>query len=665
MLQNQNEPAKLISLIELFDGRKFEVPDYQRGYSWDEEQVLDLLSDIEMHNSKSGHKHFTGTIVVERPNGGNTYQIVDGQQRLVTCVMILRAIVEMNPRKLKGLESILTKTKSGFETSITLGDYDNDFFESLILNGDEQPIETSSNKRLSICYKAISDWLKVKDRDVQKILNGLTTQLGFIFFETSSARETTTMFEVINNRGKELSELEKFKNYFLHLCHTHDFAELESKIHSKWREILINLEKAGVDTIQKENQFVRIAFGVIFWKVKKDVTDLYREFRNMVNTRLKEDDNYFIKSENQDTWVANLQEDLELYFDFLESSALAYAYLFNFKDHFRDQGRDMYSERLDYIFKKLRNHGSIGNVMPVFLVLMKHYFNNRLCSEAIIDVIDMIEKLNFRFYCLPKIFYRSDTQSSHLFALAASVCFNYNFSENGDFINENDISFTKSPGYYERIKKHIVNLVQIYCPEAKFVEALTLDKNETYDFYSWSSLKFFLALYEFKLRTNLKNAWNYEDLLLENDAKMFLTKEHILAVDNSELSDEKASLEKRRLGNFILVNQALNNKLGTHDVKKKMEFIRDNIAKSVRLKHVDEVVDLFFKVYEGPSGQGKKTRNKKEQIVQMLFDLRETKMIKFALQEWAYPGEPEFKFEKVDTLEAERKKLNTIYFFKD
>ena len=107
MTQKNSEPAILISLLELFEGKKFEIPDYQRGYSWDEEQILDLLTDIEMHNSKSGHKHFTGTIVVERPNGGDVFQIVDGQQRLVTCVMVLRAIVEIDLKKLEKIEYII------------------------------------------------------------------------------------------------------------------------------------------------------------------------------------------------------------------------------------------------------------------------------------------------------------------------------------------------------------------------------------------------------------------------------------------------------------------------------------------------------------------------------------------------------------------------------
>ncbi len=662
MLQNQKEPAKLITLLELFDGRKFEVPDYQRGYSWDEEQVLDLLTDIEMHNSKSGHKHFTGTIVVERPNGGNNYQIVDGQQRLVTCVMILRAIVELNPRKLKGLESILTKTKSGFETSITLGEQDDRYFNRSVLNVSRVRIKTASNRRLKEGYSAIFDWVKRNKTKLNDIFQTLISGLGFIFFETVSDKETTAMFEVINNRGKELSELDKFKNYFLHLCHTYEFAELESEIHSKWGEILMNLEKAGFTSVQAENQFVRTAFSVIFWKVNKDMKDIYREFRDYINYRSSETADYLSKLKNPTKQEDSLIADISQYFSFLNSSALAYAYLFNNDGYFREHGREMFSEKLDQIFKKFRNHGSIGNVMPVFLVLMKHFFENPHCRISITDVIDVVEKLNFRCYCLPKVFYRSNTRSSELLALAASIDLNYDFSESGEFVDHQDIELNSLPEYYLRVKKYLTNFIDVYCPESKFVEALAPDKHETYDFYSWSSLKFFLALYENKLRPKADNTWDYETLLAEGDAKNSMTKEHILAVDNDELFTKKGSKEKRRLGNFMLVSQALNNKLGTHDVKKKMEIIRDNVADSVRLKHVHEAVDLFFRVYDGPTGQGKKTKNKQEQIIETVFDIRETNMIKFALKEWAYPGEPEFKFKEINTEKSMKEKRNTRYY---
>ena len=51
--------SSLMNLNELFDGRFFEIPDYQRGYSWEKTQLEDLTKDIvNMFNKK--HIHFTG-----------------------------------------------------------------------------------------------------------------------------------------------------------------------------------------------------------------------------------------------------------------------------------------------------------------------------------------------------------------------------------------------------------------------------------------------------------------------------------------------------------------------------------------------------------------------------------------------------------------------------
>ncbi len=662
MTQKNSEPAKLISLLELFEGKKFEIPDYQRGYSWDEEQIIDLLTDIEMHNNKSGHKHFTGTIVVERPNGGDVFQIVDGQQRLVSCVMILRAIVEIDPTKLKKIESIIKKMASGYETALQLSDYDNEFFHSNILNHIELPEETASNKRLQKCYITANKWLREENRDIERIFNGIITQLGFIFFETSSARETTTMFEVINNRGKALSELEKFKNYFLHLCHVHEFDDLTADISSSWGRILFNLEKAGVDTIQKENQFVRIAFGVIFGKVKKDTDDLYKDFRDYIQGIILRGEYYQNKIEKESERIEMVRNDLFLYHLFLDDSSLVYSFLYESDGYYREQGEDLYSEKLEVIFKKLRNHGSVGSVMPLFLVLMEFYIVYPECREAIMNTLDVLEKLNFRFYCMPKIFYRSDTKRDYLIRLASEIYYGRNFDDKGHWLNELNTELQQFPEYFERIKKHLINLIERYCPESKFVEALTLDKNETYDFYSWSSLKFFLAAYENNLHQVKTVNWNYETLLFENGENKYLTKEHILAVDNKELFPDKESIEKRRLGNFILVDQALNNKLGTKNVSKKIEIIESNTKKLLRLKHIDEVVDLFHLTRDELLTGRNETAKRRQEILQVMFDRRETNMIKFALKEWRYPGEPKFRFEKVDTLEAAKKKRRSRYF---
>lgn len=78
-MDNNEQINKLLTLQDIFKNRFFSIPDYQRGYSWEDKQVEAILSDIE-HLMKSNYIHYTGTIVATRKND-TTYDIVDGQQR--------------------------------------------------------------------------------------------------------------------------------------------------------------------------------------------------------------------------------------------------------------------------------------------------------------------------------------------------------------------------------------------------------------------------------------------------------------------------------------------------------------------------------------------------------------------------------------------------------
>ena len=115
----------LLSLKEIFDGRVFRIPDYQRGYSWKKKHLEAFWDDLE--NLQDGHIHYTGVITVERPThqqclswqregeafseqnwrqngdfselffGGRTVQpfyVVDGQQRLLTIAILLATMTE-------------------------------------------------------------------------------------------------------------------------------------------------------------------------------------------------------------------------------------------------------------------------------------------------------------------------------------------------------------------------------------------------------------------------------------------------------------------------------------------------------------------------------------------------------------------------------------------
>lgn len=84
-------------LKDLFDGRKvFNIPDYQRAYAWDKtRQLPDFLEDIE--NQSLGRDYFLGTILFqereEKMQGYDVIDVVDGQQRITTIIIFMKALL--------------------------------------------------------------------------------------------------------------------------------------------------------------------------------------------------------------------------------------------------------------------------------------------------------------------------------------------------------------------------------------------------------------------------------------------------------------------------------------------------------------------------------------------------------------------------------------------
>jgi len=89
-----SENLKLKSISELFE-YNFYIPSYQRGYRWDERQVVDLLEDIlEFANRKSRYLLKSAEFYCLQPivvlEDEDVYRVIDGQQRLTTIYIILK-----------------------------------------------------------------------------------------------------------------------------------------------------------------------------------------------------------------------------------------------------------------------------------------------------------------------------------------------------------------------------------------------------------------------------------------------------------------------------------------------------------------------------------------------------------------------------------------------
>ena len=290
----------VISLEDLFHKRLFNVPDYQRGYAWGREQIKDFLDDLEILSPE--RFHYTGTVVLHRradmreqeDEGGNTYahvDIVDGQQRLTTIVLLLDAVrkalqdTDGTPVPLaRGItHNYIAATDPNDQAihKLTLNSDTNGYFRSYILTGHHTyPAANAAQVRLREAQVQIREYLDhhtkgKKDTEgadwLRELLAKVTKRLGFTLFMVDDEAEVGVIFEVMNDRGKLLTDLEKVKNYLLYVGSAMGFANpIADEVNEAWSHIFGQLMAAGLTRPDYEDQLLRVHWLSHYNPRKKD-----------------------------------------------------------------------------------------------------------------------------------------------------------------------------------------------------------------------------------------------------------------------------------------------------------------------------------------------------------------------------------------------------------
>jgi len=202
------------------------IPRYQRAYEWDtnekkkRNQVKEFWEDLkEFIGSKFDFP--LGNIIILKT--GDKHEIVDGQQRITTVIILIKSIID-RLRKLRyvSLCQELTRKYLIFEEQdyknikFRPQEYDINFWEDYVVKGIPRNPETPSQKRIKEAKEFFDR--KLDDLDfilLNKIKEKLENAiLGVI--EISNKKEATTLFELQNDRGKPLTNLEKAKAFFMH-----------------------------------------------------------------------------------------------------------------------------------------------------------------------------------------------------------------------------------------------------------------------------------------------------------------------------------------------------------------------------------------------------------------------------------------------------------------
>jgi hypothetical protein len=238
-------------------GKRFVVPTFQRDYSWKEEQWEDLWADVLELRGKHTDVHYLGTIVIKNVDE-ETYEIIDGQQRLATLTIIAVAVVNKLQRMADDLlgdtgdrerSSLLRRRYIGSKdptklvdlSSLSLNENNDAFFQEGIVNGKTVVANSRTNKLLSQCLDYFNkkiDGLDNGQASGESLADLLDNVIGkrliFIRISVDDEMNAYTVFETLNARGLELTATDLLKNYLFSLAE----AETRPALERKWRSII-------------------------------------------------------------------------------------------------------------------------------------------------------------------------------------------------------------------------------------------------------------------------------------------------------------------------------------------------------------------------------------------------------------------------------------------
>lgn len=290
------------TIKELFNTRTiFNIPEYQRAYAWEKQQLEDFVEDLE--NQKLGRDYFFGTILFEEqpPDGEfEIIDIVDGQQRITTIIIFMKLLLKKRKKAGKDvqmLEDTYIQSYSRYRLQV-LGT-DNEFFRSYILKDSQlsdSQVHTPSQNRLRETKVHLSELLEKRPGKVEEFIAKIEN-MKVLTYSVEDGSEAALIFETTNDRGKPLTNLEKAKSLLMHKTRivSEDFKDVVKNLQSRFGEIYRNYEEIkGSGKIRDERdktaedlilQYHFIAFGS--WK-GKEYQDPVQRIKEQINGLIKE-----------------------------------------------------------------------------------------------------------------------------------------------------------------------------------------------------------------------------------------------------------------------------------------------------------------------------------------------------------------------------------------
>lgn len=340
----------------------FRIPVYQRNYDWSESNCNRLLDDI-YGIMQSGDKHFLGTIVFMAAKSGGfalqEYIIIDGQQRLTTLMLILKALSAV--AKSVGddcyheiEEQYLHNKYCDEEFKVKLKPIKSDNNQFLLLledKIDEMDEDTHIYHNFMLCKERFERWTE-KGTNPSQVLDALTKLEIVEIVLTKGEDDPQVIFESINSTGLELSSADLIRNYLL--MNADDQEKLYENYWLYIEKTLRNkMDYSNLDAFFMQN---------IVYKTSKPVNNrqLYNSF-----VKLFKDSGY-----SQESILKELRYYAEIFGVFV-------------------YGSDKYSERINKLLYRLRVLNQT-TCYPFLLHVFDDYHQGVITEETVEKILQFI-----------------------------------------------------------------------------------------------------------------------------------------------------------------------------------------------------------------------------------------------------------------------------------
>jgi uncharacterized protein with ParB-like and HNH nuclease domain len=369
-----------VDVSELFEGSsQFTVPDYQREYSWRDEQLGELWDDITAL-TRTRDNHYLGSIIIIKKSGDEIKQkeLVDGQQRLTTISLILTVIrdyfeVEEGhdfddvPELVNDFLFTKSNVTGDEHKKLRLNKYHNDAFEK-VLDGFPESVDDSSPIKEAYNFY----WEKIdgkRPEKVEEFRREVIQSISLVEIECGSEANAFRLFESVNNRGLDLSPVDLVKNrIFMYANHTTSVDE--DRVKELWDDIITAIRP---ELSQEYRFFTHYCMSATKPETRDNVSKrlLYDYFNELIDYRLDE------VGLSIEELLNDMAETAELYVDIMNCEV---------SEDFQPGKIKELNEKLEAV--QIKN----DRIRTLLLRIIQDYES----ADDVIEALSILEVLNMR-----------------------------------------------------------------------------------------------------------------------------------------------------------------------------------------------------------------------------------------------------------------------------